>query len=195
MEHTAAVVLLGSFLLPFAAIRVAYQPRRWWQRGDSAYLEPRWVVAAMNLIGITTTFALGVWLVWPSALSATSLGSSPVAPWVGLAVGWAGVGLLWWSHATLGAAYDPFLRVDDDQVLVTEGPYRFARHPMYTALALVGVGLLLVTADALVGGSFLGGLMFVVGRRLPREEAALAERFGAPWEAWARTTWRLFPGF
>ena len=71
--------------------------------------------------------------------------------------------------------------------LITTGPYAIVKHPLYTS-----VGLLVVPALGVLLGTWLGaiiGLAVYVGSRLfaPAEEAQLRERFGARWDAYARS--------
>jgi protein-S-isoprenylcysteine O-methyltransferase Ste14 len=71
--------------------------------------------------------------------------------------------------------------------LITDGPYAYMKHPIYTSVALLVLpwaGLLLDTwAWALVGlGLYLGSRRYA-----PEEEAALAGRFGAAWDAYDAT--------
>lgn len=77
--------------------------------------------------------------------------------------------------------------------LRTHGPYRFARHPIYSGVILV------VTAIAVRSGSWWKVALatatiafFVVKTRW--EERRLSERFDG-YEAYAATTGRFFPGW
>ena len=74
--------------------------------------------------------------------------------------------------------------------LVTDGPYRFTRNPMYLALALVllGVGLLLGAGWALVVVPVFMILIEVLFIR--PEEAMLREEFGDGYGAYRRGTRR-----
>lgn len=76
--------------------------------------------------------------------------------------------------------------------LVTTGPYAVAKHPLYTAVALLvlpWVGFLLDTWLGVV----VGAALYVASRLFaPAEEADLARRFGPRWEAYrqrVRITW------
>ncbi|CAK8722895.1 Isoprenylcysteine carboxylmethyltransferase family protein [Candidatus Electronema halotolerans] len=66
--------------------------------------------------------------------------------------------------------------------LMTTGPYRLAKHPLYTSIAL-----LVLPWAGVLGNSWLGFLLggiFYAGRRwyAPEEEQLLEQRFGKEWE-------------
>jgi protein-S-isoprenylcysteine O-methyltransferase Ste14 len=70
--------------------------------------------------------------------------------------------------------------------LITSGPYRLMKHPLYT-----GVALLVLPWAGFLLNTWLGvvlGIVLYLGDRLyaPAEEADLAERFGPRWEAYSR---------
>ncbi len=103
-----------------------------------------------------------------------------------------------WSHLALGKNWvhglDPqtFL-ARTDQVLVTGGPYRYVRNPIYlgsiafiTAIALLAANWLL-----LVPALFLVVLVY---REIPNEEAMLLERFGDKYRQYRARTPRMIPG-
>jgi methyltransferase len=59
--------------------------------------------------------------------------------WLALLV--AATGLRWWSISTLGAAWNVQAKVPRDFAPVTDGPYRYIRHPNYLALIVEFVAL------------------------------------------------------
>ncbi len=71
--------------------------------------------------------------------------------------------------------------------LITSGPFRLVRHPLYTGVGLLvlpGLGLLLGTWLGLV----IGASLYVAARIFaPEEERGLAERFGTAWDDYARS--------
>jgi protein-S-isoprenylcysteine O-methyltransferase Ste14 len=78
-----------------------------------------------------------------------------------------------------------------DATLVTSGIYRWFRHPIYTAIVAIVIGLFLRRPTILVGVSAAGviGFLYV---KVRFEERLLLERY--PEYAGYRTrTWGLFP--
>jgi len=72
--------------------------------------------------------------------------------------------------------------------LVTTGPYRWCRHPLYLSFILIILGLdLMFGSPAGILATLLLALPSMIYRaRL--EEKALADRFGEEWEAYRERT-------
>lgn len=113
--------------------------------------------------------------------------------WAGLAISLSGSMLFFWTHLALGKNWSGVLEIAKGHELVINGPYRFIRHPMYSACFLIGIGVLLLSANWMVGGISLAafGYMYVV--RVADEEAMMIDQFGRNYEAYMTTTGRLFP--
>jgi len=111
------------------------------------------------------------WL-WPLPI----LGGA--AFWPGLALVVFGVGILIWGRRTLvagGTNVDPLL---PSTAVVTSGPYRFSRNPLYVGLAIVYLGLTL-TFDAWWGIVLLALVLIVMHLGvIQREERYLERKFG-----------------
>jgi protein-S-isoprenylcysteine O-methyltransferase Ste14 len=89
------------------------------------------------------------------------------------------VGLIAWAWS----AFLVLTRVPSGE-LITTGPYRLVRHPLYTAVALLvlpSIGFLL---NSWLGAA-IGVVMYLASRRYaPDEERELAARFGQAWDAY-----------
>jgi protein-S-isoprenylcysteine O-methyltransferase Ste14 len=93
----------------------------------------------------------------------------------------------------LGKNFSPVLHVREEHTLVTEGPYRWVRHPMYTTMFVFGGGLLLLTANWIIGGPMLVAAVAVVLLRVDREEAVMIEQFGDEYREYMEHTGRFLP--
>jgi len=87
-----------------------------------------------------------------------------------------------WARAALGDAFAQLARVPGR--LVTAGPYRLVRHPLYTATAVGCMG------QAWAGGSLRGiaiwfALALILGFRARREDALMRQAFGSTWISWS----------
>ncbi|HYX70777.1 MAG TPA: isoprenylcysteine carboxylmethyltransferase family protein [Terriglobales bacterium] len=98
-----------------------------------------------------------------------------------------------WARRHLGANWSGEVRIAAGHQLVRSGPYRFLRHPIYTAVLGMYCGTALVSGEihALLA---LALVTLAYWRKIRLEERALAEAFGAEHEAYRRHTWALIPG-
>lgn len=92
---------------------------------------------------------------------AGGLVDAPALGAVGAVVFVCGLGLAVWARVYLGRNWGMPMTRKDEPELVTSGPYRFVRHPIYSGilLGLVGtalaIDLYLLIAVAVIGGYFV----------------------------------------
>jgi protein-S-isoprenylcysteine O-methyltransferase Ste14 len=112
--------------------------------------------------------------------------------WIGVGFGVASLPLLIWVHHTLGRHWSTTLQLRKRHALITSGPYRWVRPPMYMVLILFFTGLSLVSAVwpfiLLVALSII---MFY--RVTAKEEAMMLEQFGDAYRAYMERTGRFLP--
>ena len=118
---------------------------------------------------------------------------SAVARWSGLVVMLAALWLFWRSHADLGRNWSISLELRRDHCLVTDGVYRWVRHPMYAAIWLWSIAQALLLENWLAGWSSLAPFAAMYFLRTPREERMLCEFFGAEYSKYMQRTGRLWP--
>lgn len=106
----------------------------------------------------------------------------------------AGIGGLYWAHATLGKFFSVDLEFQKRHALITSGPYAYVRHPMYSAFVLFFAASAVLAANALIA-AFSALLVLYILQRIPAEERMMRERFGAEYEGYSQTTGRLLPKF
>ncbi len=129
----------------------------------------------------------------PGALRWAALPLSGRLRWSGLPCAVAAFGLLEWAQAALGRNWSLRVQVLKEHELVIRGPYRWVRHPMYLAGLLASVSVLLLSGNALVGGTWLAMHSWQFALRIPLEERLMTEQFGDTYLAYVRTTGRLIP--
>jgi len=102
--------------------------------------------------------------------------------------------LIWfWGYQTLGRYYSQAIVIYQGHHLVERGPYRFVRHPMYTGLILVYVGIGWAAQSwAAVVLTSLATTIFGA-YRIPVEEKALTSEFGEQYASYSRRVKRLIP--
>ncbi len=111
--------------------------------------------------------------------------------WLGAGIALINGAIFVWATAAFSRA----LPADEQaqRVLVTSGPYRWVRHPMYGAAVLFGLGVLLLSANWLVGLMWLAVGVGVAVARVGREEGDLRTRFGTAHRAYRLRTGLFFP--
>jgi protein-S-isoprenylcysteine O-methyltransferase Ste14 len=186
----AIFVLLFTALL---AVRIGFHVRaRVWQR-ERVTPEGRGMVWLRLLLALPTFAVVVVYLFRPQVLAWAALPLPASLRWTGTALSALAVGLLLWIHVTLDRNFSGELRIRRDHTLVTEGPYRYVRHPMYSAFVLLFTGFLLLTANGFIGGMSLATLALVIARRTPREEQMMIGAFGNQYRQYMARTGRFLP--
>ncbi len=113
--------------------------------------------------------------------------------WVGLAASVAGAIAFELSRRALGRHYSVMAAIQKDHQLITDGPYRLARHPGYASLLLYHAGYTLIHRS-LLGLATTIPLAFAILWRVRDEEALLRSEFGETYDDYCRRTARLIPG-
>jgi len=186
------VLLFGWFLLSFLAPR---RPAEWRSMGVvSAFL----VALFTEMYGFPLTIyllssAVGIRLpanpfthlnghLWAALLG--------VPDWGKLAICQVGSVIMVLALIAMGKAWRQIHSARGD--LVTDGVYRYARHPQYAALLLFSAGLLVQwpTIPALAMFPVLAAAYL---RLAAREERELLDAFGDRYRAYAATTPRFLP--
>jgi protein-S-isoprenylcysteine O-methyltransferase Ste14 len=97
-------------------------------------------------------------------------------------------------HQTLGNYWSTNLQIQDRHHLIEEGPYHSVRHPMYTALANIFIGLGLVSGLwPWILLALLGIAFFIT--RVPKEEKMMLEEFGDEYKDYMQRSGRFLPPF
>jgi protein-S-isoprenylcysteine O-methyltransferase Ste14 len=113
---------------------------------------------------------------------------------VGLAMMTLATALHIWARVHLGQQWSGTVTIKTDHQLVSTGPYRCVRHPIYIALTGLAAGTAVVAGRVT---ALLGLIIFVAAyvRKLRLEERALGEAFAREWPAYRRRSWALLPPF
>ena len=148
----------------------------------------RWVLAAFGVIGL-----LAGWLpAYTDRLDVWTLDGALVR-WVGVVLYAAGGALRLWPVFVLGDRFSGLVAIQRNHTLVTDGPYRFIRHPSYLGLLAMSLGWALAFRSG--AGVLLVVITFVpLVARIRAEEALLHRHFGAAYDAYRSQTSRLVPG-
>jgi protein-S-isoprenylcysteine O-methyltransferase Ste14 len=111
----------------------------------------------------------------------------------GLALCVVGYLLMAWSLATMRRVYQvggSAPRAADH--LVTAGPYRVVRHPMYAAALCISLGLAALTQSLALAAVFATYVVVLVAL-IPVEEAGLRRAYGDGYATYQQSAWRVVP--
>lgn len=112
--------------------------------------------------------------------------------WIGSLILFSGALLFTWAHRSLDRNWTPRVELRPGHSLVTDGPYRWIRHPMYLSFMLISLGELLLSANWFVGLVFVPSLL-IFALRVKREEELLSTEFGDSYRRYQLSTGRLLP--
>jgi protein-S-isoprenylcysteine O-methyltransferase Ste14 len=113
--------------------------------------------------------------------------------WVGTVLFGVAIWLLWRSHAELGQNWTPTLGIRDEHTLVTEGVFRYIRHPMYAAHLLWAIAQVLMLHNWIAGYSFLVVIIPHYLLRMDSEEQMMIDQFGEAYREYMQNTGRIIP--
>lgn len=192
IDLVCKVVLIVLYSL-FSIIRIEYYRRARKSGYKTVIEEKRHYSIWLSIFICYEVFTFFAYILFPEALA---WGALPLLPWLRLAGAFLGVlALFWfvWVHQTLGNNLSVKLRIKDSQYLVTDGPYRWVRHPMYTAFYVLHVAAFLLTANWFIGVTWMAGLTAIIMLRVKREEEMLLLRFGNEYGTYMKQTGRFVP--
>jgi protein-S-isoprenylcysteine O-methyltransferase Ste14 len=114
--------------------------------------------------------------------------------WTGVIPLTAGAAMIAWGFSTLGRHFAFSVSPQAQGDLIRSGPYRWVRHPLYTAFLVEAVGISLLMASWFVALTALlvWGLLVC---RTRIEEEKLVERFGNEYREYMAMTGRFVPDF
>jgi protein-S-isoprenylcysteine O-methyltransferase Ste14 len=171
--------------------------RRWRARRATGAIprrrEPPGLIAGRLTVALPLFGGVLAYLANPHWMSWSSLGLHPWARWTGVALGVLVVPSVHWVLKTLGANVSETVLTKQEHQLVTAGPYRWVRHPLYTAGIALFVSIAIIAANWFI---LLWAVVAAISLRLlviPREEAHLVATFGDDYRKYRIGTGALLP--
>jgi len=149
-------------------------------------------MTAIRIGGLILWLSPLAYLIHPAWMAWSRIGVPIVVRWLGVALGLVCDVMIYWLFSSIGSGITPTSATREHHVLVTAGPYRWVRHPLYT------VGSSLFVAFGMMSDSWfialLGVLAFIgMAIRVPKEEANLIAKFGDEYREYMKRTGRYFP--
>ncbi len=112
---------------------------------------------------------------------------------LGVIIGIMSLLLFVWVHLSLGKFFTYKIQITKNQELVKKGPYKYVRHPMYSAFILLHISVILITYNWFIASTWSFGLFVVLVFRIGKEERLLLEKFSTDYSSYMKETGRFFP--
>lgn len=153
---------------------------------DKTWYRILWVIGWLWVLAPIVYALAPRWLTWSAMEMPIFL------RWVGIGLGFISILFLAWAHEALGKNWNVPGTVEEHQILVTKGPYRWFRHPMYTSFAFIALAYWLISTNWFIA---LIGLIYwiIVASKVSTEEAVLIEKFGDAYREYMKHTGRFLP--
>ena len=149
----------------------------------------------MNIIkigGLILWLSPLAYLVNPNWMAWSKMGLPESVRLVGVGIGILCVLGIYWLFSSIGNNISPTSATGKEHKLVTSGPYRWVRHPLYTVGASLFISFGMMADNWFI--AVLGVLAFIgMATRTPKEEANLIEKFGDEYREYMKTTGRFLP--
>ena len=133
-----------------------------------------------------------IYIIYPEWMSWSKIGIPDFIRLSAIGLGILCVGGIYWLFSYIGSGISPTSATRKNHILVTSGPYKWVRHPLYTvgSLTFISFGLM---ADSWLIIS-LGILAFIImAIRTSKEEENLIKKFGDEYIEYMKDTGRYFP--
>lgn len=149
----------------------------------------------MNFIkigGLILWLSPFVYLINPNWMAWSKVGLPESIRWLGVGVGIIGVLGVYWLFSSIGSGITPTSETRKEHKLVTNGIYKYVRHPLYTFGSSLFISFGMMADNWFI--ALLGILAFIgMAIRTPKEEANLIEKFGDEYREYMKRTGRFLP--
>jgi protein-S-isoprenylcysteine O-methyltransferase Ste14 len=192
-EIVFRIIMIVALIAMFA-IRIYFQSRVLHEDREIDIQENKLSLVAGSVAALTTLTFGAEYIFFPGVFSFTYILDFPDwLRWLGAVSLAGGITLLGVAHYHLDKSFYSFVVSKEEHQLVTSGPYRWIRHPIYSAYLInyLAGGLLASNLVLTFIPVIFFGLMII--NRIPREEAVMREEFGQDYLDLEARTGSLLP--
>ena len=144
------------------------------------------IITVIGVVGLILYLLAPPWWTW------THLPLGEWIQWIGIIVSTIPLFYLIWVHRHLDNQWSIALEIQENHKLITTGPYRRVRHPMYLGIFVYTIGLCFISIDVLVILFFVFSI-WINYRRIPSEEQMMIDQFGEEYIEYMKRTGKLIP--
>lgn len=170
----AAVILLSS-----VSISIYFRRKADKETGEtiSRKVDGNAMMTVIKIGGLILWLSPFVYLLNPAWMAWSKIGLLESVRWLGVGLGIFCMLGIYWLFSSIGNNISPTSGVRKTHELITSGPYRWVRHPLYTVGASMFISFGMMADNWFI--AILGVLTFIVmAIRTPKEEANLIKKFG-----------------
>jgi len=150
------------------------------------------MMTLIRIGGLLLWFSPLVYLINPNWMAWSKLNLPETVRWIGVGTGTLTTLGVYWLFSSIGSGITPTSATRKEHKLVTNGIYRYIRHPLYTFGASMFISFGMIADNWFIAA--LGILTFILmAIRTPKEEANLIEKFGDEYREYMKQTGRFFP--
>ena len=187
--------ILAALIL-FTAIGISSYFRRKADRDSgervSRSVDGRVMMTLIKIAGLVLWLSPLVYLINPHWMVWSKIGLPEWVRWLGVGIGILCIMGIYWLFSSIGSGITPTSATRQKHALVTNGPYRWVRHPLYTVGSSLFIAFGMMADNWFIAG--LGILTFILmAVRTPKEEANLIEKFGDEYREYMKRTGRFLP--
>jgi len=187
-------ILLPVLIVAFAAHRGYYVKNHSKPEDDTLKKREEGTASKVaGLLGLLGFISVLTYAINPKWIAFADLALPVWLRWAGVGIALAGFALLQWAQVTLANSWSDTPRMLKEQSLITSGPYRLIRHPIYTAFILILSSTLFISSNWLIGLGWSGMTILETVSRIGFEESLMIEYFGDQYRDYMKKTGLLLP--
>jgi protein-S-isoprenylcysteine O-methyltransferase Ste14 len=190
-DETFRLILLAGIVL-FMPIGIYHRLKSRTGEKLDRRQEGLFILVTLRLMGLAATAGLIAYLINPACMAWAAVPLPAWLRWAGVSLGLCAGLLLTWTFRNLGRNLTDTVVTRKAHTLVVTGPYRWVRHPFYSAAALASIAGSLMTANAFIFVAS-GCVVLLLVIRTRREEQNLLARFGDAYRTYMQRTGRFVP--
>ena len=194
MNETVFRILAAIILFTGVGISTYYRRKADREAGGkvSRSVDGNVMMAVIKIFGLLLWFSPLVYLLNPKWMSWSKIGMPDALRWLGVLLGVLSVLGIYWLFSSIGSGITPTSATRKQHTLVTSGPYRWVRHPLYTVGSSLFISFGMMADNWFI--ALLGILAFIaMAIRTPKEEANLIEKFGDEYRDYMKRTGAFLP--
>lgn len=152
------------------------------------------VVVFMRLVFALPLFiALLLYIFYPQAIAWSQVMLASWFRYLAAIVAILCIPLIYWVFRSIGKNISETVLTKNNHQLVTHGPYKWVRHPLYASALFLLFSLSIMAANWFLFFYCIAGLLIFRYLVVPAEETKLIDRFGERYVEYKRNTGALAP--